>query len=140
MAYTKLEWQSGDTALSANNMNHIEDGIEEALIGVNALNNKIGILSITGPFNTSDATGIVFDIPNNYRGIVTIHDSSESKNGIYMVYATGSGAVGYKTISEASDIVVVTNYINRFRLNPGQGTRTVMMINISGIATKIDSQ
>ena len=39
MAYTKTNWVSGETALSADNMNHIENGIE-------ALDNKIGVISV----------------------------------------------------------------------------------------------
>lgn len=31
MAYTKTIWRTGETPLSAENMNNIEDGIEEAL-------------------------------------------------------------------------------------------------------------
>ena len=30
MAYTRTNWVSEETALSANNMNNIEDGIQEA--------------------------------------------------------------------------------------------------------------
>lgn len=33
MAYTRTTWVSEETALSADNMNNIEDGIEEALTG-----------------------------------------------------------------------------------------------------------
>ena len=31
MAYTRTIWRTGETPLSAGNMNNIEDGIEEAL-------------------------------------------------------------------------------------------------------------
>lgn len=31
MAYTKTIWRTGETPLSAENMNNIEEGIEEAL-------------------------------------------------------------------------------------------------------------
>lgn len=31
MAYTRTEWENNQTPLSAENMNNIEDGVEEAL-------------------------------------------------------------------------------------------------------------
>lgn len=37
MAYTKTEWVSGETPLSADNMNHIENGIADLASNVNAL-------------------------------------------------------------------------------------------------------
>lgn len=32
MAYTRTTWRTGETPLSAGNMNNIEDGIEECLV------------------------------------------------------------------------------------------------------------
>lgn len=32
MAYRRTTWQTGETPLSAGNMNNIEDGIEECLV------------------------------------------------------------------------------------------------------------
>lgn len=103
---------------------------------VDTLNSKIGSISITGPFSVSQDEGIDFSLPNNYRGVVTIHDSNAGKNGIYMVYANVAGAVGTKTISAANDVTLVTSYTNRFHINPTSGTRAVMMINVSGTAIK----
>ena len=37
MAYTKTEWVSGETPLSADNMNHIENGIADLASNVNTL-------------------------------------------------------------------------------------------------------
>ncbi len=41
MAYVRTRWISEETALSANNMNNIEDGIEEAKAAIVAANEDI---------------------------------------------------------------------------------------------------
>ena len=41
MAYTRTNWVSGETPLSAGNMNNIEDGIEELNSNLQALSNKV---------------------------------------------------------------------------------------------------
>lgn len=40
MAYQRVTWEDGQTALSAEHMNNIEDGIEESLAAVSDLNNN----------------------------------------------------------------------------------------------------
>lgn len=40
MAYSRTQWRESETALSADNMNNIEDGIQEALSKFNALDNN----------------------------------------------------------------------------------------------------
>ena len=92
-------------------------------------------MSFSGPYTASQSAGVVFVIPNNYRGIVTVHDSNENRNGLYMVFATGNGVIGVKAVSTASDITVVTSYANRVRLNPTSGSRVISVINVQGTAT-----
>lgn len=41
MAYTKKTWVSGETPLSAENMNHIEQGVADAHNDISSLNTKI---------------------------------------------------------------------------------------------------
>ena len=50
MAYTRTNWVSGETPLSASNFNNIEDGIEE-------LNSKIGNVISVADTTTSVPTG-----------------------------------------------------------------------------------
>lgn len=47
MSYVRTTWVSGETPLSAENMNNIEDGIEESKDGIDALNSKV-FSTITG--------------------------------------------------------------------------------------------
>lgn len=54
MAYTKKTWVSGETPLSAENMNHIEQGVADAHNDISSLNTKVegyrykSVGSITG--------------------------------------------------------------------------------------------
>ena len=41
MAYTKKTWVSGETPLSAENMNHIEQGVADAHNDISSLNTKL---------------------------------------------------------------------------------------------------
>lgn len=40
MAYSRTQWRESETALSAENMNNIEDGIQEALAKANAIDSN----------------------------------------------------------------------------------------------------
>ena len=59
MAYTRTNWVSGETPLSAGNMNNIEDGIEE-------LNSKIGAISSTSKSTNTSVTS------TNYATVCTL--------------------------------------------------------------------
>ena len=55
MSYTRTTWQNGETALSAANLNNMEDGIEEALgVTRNLLNLIYPVGSIYLSVNTTD--------------------------------------------------------------------------------------
>ena len=41
MAYTKKTWVSGETPLSAENMNHIEQGVADAHNDISSLNTNL---------------------------------------------------------------------------------------------------
>ena len=48
MAYTRTNWISEETALSADNMNNIEDGIEEAKADIDIDSTTISIYTNLG--------------------------------------------------------------------------------------------
>lgn len=48
MAYTRTDWVSGETPLSADNMNNIEDGIEEVREDALIIPNGDGATDVTG--------------------------------------------------------------------------------------------
>ena len=55
MAYTKKTWVSGETPLSAENMNNIENGIANAHEDISKLNTKL-FRSLTTPNDLDNAT------------------------------------------------------------------------------------
>ena len=57
MAYTKTTWVSGETALSADNMNNIEDGIEELD------NNKISGVTNARNVAITATADTLFEVP-----------------------------------------------------------------------------
>ena len=60
MSYTRTHWVTSETALSATNMNNIEDGIEEAIAATSSENLKEKLVDIFYPvgsyYETSDTT------------------------------------------------------------------------------------
>lgn len=60
MAYAKKTWVSGETPLSAENMNNIENGIADAHEDISKLNTKISNIG------TIMSTGDKFDLISNY--------------------------------------------------------------------------
>ena len=48
MSYSRTTWINDETALSANNMNNIEDGIEEALDGMEIDDSVISLFASDG--------------------------------------------------------------------------------------------
>lgn len=57
MSYTRTDWVSGETPLSAENMNNIEDGIEECQDSISDLNSNLVVKSTPLTVNTQGATG-----------------------------------------------------------------------------------
>lgn len=67
MSYTRTTWQNGETALSAANMNNIEDGIEEALAGVgDAMEGVTEALAVT-----RDILNIIYPVGSIYMSVNT---------------------------------------------------------------------
>lgn len=81
MAYTKKTWVSGETPLSAENMNHIEQGVADAHNDISSLNTKIQIDSIqlspyissNGMIANDEETEVSFSVkpcPDGHRILV----------------------------------------------------------------------
>ena len=75
MAYEKRTWVSGVTKCSAENFNHMEDGIETAQKGVDELNTK---LDRTGTY----ASNIYLQIEGGYTGSILIPLTNADKYNI----------------------------------------------------------
>ena len=71
MAYTRTEWVSGETPLSADNMNNIEDGIEEVREDALIIPNGDGATAVTG---LSDNTS--FTAPRSGWLVVMVYPQS----------------------------------------------------------------
>lgn len=86
MAYTKKDWVSGETPLSAENMNHMEQGIADAHSDINSLNTKIALKSTTFAVNTGSAIIIPFEFAS--RCFIFVQTGTSC--GIYSAYYSGS--------------------------------------------------
>ena len=84
-------------------------------------------------FTASSAKALY--IPNNYRGILYITDSTGGNCGEYFLIAGSSGATGYTAVKAASN-VTLTNGTNTFTITPASGTRYCLLIDVNGYATE----
>lgn len=80
-------------------------------------------------------SGMTFNMPNNYRGTLFIHDSTPDRCGVYMVYTTSGGVAGTKAISTANDITMNNSTNNKLTITPTSGSRVVMFLNAQGTVT-----
>ena len=88
MSYTRTDWVSGETPLSAENMNNIEDGIEECQDSISDLNSKTN-------FRTVEVTGSEFTISanNNTAWVNVPFPSSGTPIAIVGYYILGDANV-----------------------------------------------
>lgn len=104
MAYEKRTWVSGVTKCSAENFNHMEDGIETAQKGVDELNTKIDIAFYvsSSAVTTSNRSSckhkrVLLDIEVNVSAggdivLGAIQDGYRPKRRIYIQVAQFDGA------------------------------------------------
>ena len=105
----------------------------KSALGVTALENGMSGISFTKFY--AEAGGRTVNIPNNYRGVLYITDSNNTRCGEYIVFATGTGIVNTKAVSTASDITIDNSVSNKLTLSPASGSRWCLLINVSNVAT-----
>ena len=94
---------------------------------IDTLNNRFTTVQV------QNAT--TFTVPNNYRGVLFVADSNYAKCGEYIVNCSGSGSVGYKEISSASDLTIDNATANKLTLTPASGSRWCSFQNINNVIT-----
>ena len=72
------------------------------------------------------SSGNQFTIPSGYRGILAVTDSTQNRNGLYILFSTGGGVVGYKPIQSAEDFTLITA-TNKLTITLSAGTRTIFV-------------
>lgn len=95
--------------------------------------NELSIASFTK--GTANSGGLTFNLPNNYRGVLYIVDSSAANCGEYFVFTSSGGVVSTKAISAASNLTINTSTNNKITFTPSAGTRLLLFINIQNKAT-----
>lgn len=84
---------------------------------------------------TVTSSGKTFNLPNNYRGVLYIVDSTSSNCGEYFVFTSSGGVVSTKAVTAASNLTINTSTNNKITVTPPAGTRLLLFINIQGKAT-----
>lgn len=104
MAYEKTTWVSGETALSADNMNNIEDGIE-------TLDNKFSCTRFTFDSPVSGAQGVIgYGYKDNTTGTVRIYFTARFTTDIGTSTSLFSIPSEYRpSANNPAPCVVVTN-------------------------------
>lgn len=92
MAYTRTTWRTGETPLSAGNMNNIEDGIEEALAAAKQLTNLL--YPVGCYFETSDTE---FDPNESFEGVWVLETAGQ------VHISAGSGYTVNGALTNTSD-------------------------------------
>lgn len=75
---------------------------------------------VMNPLTTSAGSNS-FNVGSGSRHLVAFVDSDPNRNGLYLVWATGSGSVGYVTVQTASGLTITTT-TNTFTVDTGTGT------------------
>lgn len=78
--------------------------------------------------------GLTITLPNSYRGILYITDSSPANNGEFAVWTNTSGTSSYTPIKSASNVTLTTGS-NTLTVTPASGARNIMLIDINNAAT-----
>ena len=91
MAYQRRNWRENDTTLGPTNLNNIEDGIEEALAGLNVNSLKSKLVDVFYPvgcyFETSNTS---FNPNAAWGGTWVLEDAGKVHVGAGTGYALGS--------------------------------------------------
>jgi len=97
MAYTRTTWLSGETPLSADNMNNIEEGISEALEVIHGLTNFF--FPVGSYYETSDTS---FDPNEEWTGTWELEAEGLVHIGAGSTYSVGdTGGETQHTLTEA---------------------------------------
>lgn len=75
---------------------------------------------VMNPLTTSAGSNS-FNVASGSRHLVAFIDSDANRNGLYLVWATGAGNVGYVTVQTASGLTITTT-TNTFTVDTGSGT------------------
>lgn len=95
MSYNRLNWVEGETPLSAQNFNNIEDGVEEALNGLEALGTRADL------FNAIYPVGSIYMSVNNTN-------PSALFGGTWVAWGSGRVPVGVNTSDSSFNTVEKT--------------------------------
>lgn len=74
--------------------------------------------------------GKTFTVANGARFILFTLSSSANGCGIYFMWATNTGAVGYETVNAAS-IITITTGTNTFTATPSSGTSLMIIFDFT---------
>ena len=93
---------------------------------VNALNNK----QVSYTLNDSSTT---FNIPNGYRGLIIVSDSSTDRDGMWFLHGTGAGGIGTKEVVSSS-IITFATATHKLIVNVSSGTPLIVFLTFSATA------
>lgn len=100
MAYTKTTWVDGSTALSAEHMNNIETGIEDAHI---ALADKVDKVEGKG-LSTNDYTTEEKNKLASLSSVTTKIVNFRTASGMDEPYSAGSNTIDFEALNDASSL------------------------------------
>lgn len=113
MSYNRLNWVEGETPLSAQNFNNIEDGVEEALNGLEALGTRAAL------FNAIYPVGSIYMSVNNTN-------PSALFGGTWVAWGSGRVPVGVNTSDSSFNTVEKTGgSATHTHTNPSTGSTTL---------------
>ena len=85
----------------------------------------------------TNANTVNLNVPNNYRGVLVTVDSTGTRNGAYIIYATGGGVIGVEKILEATGLTI-TKTTNNLAITSAGSTHIAIM-NVSTYKVSIAS-
>ena len=89
-------------------------------------------LTDAGIYKTSFSTAKSITIPNSYRGVMYVIDTTNANCGEYILYSNTSGGVTAYALHTASGITITTS-TNTLTITPSAGTKTILILSASNL-------
>ena len=120
MSYTRTTWRTGETPLSAGNMNNIEDGIEEALTPATSESN--GAMSAADKAKLDAIWNILYPVGCYFETSNTSFNPSTAWGGTWELEESGrvhvSAGTGYTAGSKGGNKDAIVPYHTHTHTNP----------------------
>ena len=114
-------------------INNLQTTTKTVVGGMNNLQEAVSALNSKQVRYALINSSTTFNIPNGYRGLIFIVDSTSYRNGMWFLHSTETGSIGTKEVSSSSSISFATA-TNKLTVNVSDGSPSIVFITFSSTA------